>query len=448
MRKYLFALSAVIAAFMAPAGIHATTVPTDMYVEPGTHSCVVTWNDDDNSAWNLRYRLYSEEPAEPVLLHSLSGTAYSGSYADITLSAPWGGVNTRAGNGAIYIKNNYNGVATGYITYTIPEGYINATFTLMIKTVSGNYGVGNVTAYTPQTASVGHDFSGGETYRWLVTASSGEKITIYSTDTSYSPDMALIAVYSGNATGAKAADWTYVNNLTKTEYTIEGLELGTEYEVQVQAIGDDGTLSDWCRSDVFMTLDEEPFVTPVHILGDIDDQAWAPDAGTKMEYDPETELYTATIHVEDGRTFGFSTELDVDDQGGWNYLLPYRFGPESDGVLTLTDENLGKQLTLTFDNWGDVRALIEGDYEVTVSLEQNYIIICKIEPEYQKGDVNKDGFVNITDAIDLIGIILNQNTFEETDHFSPTAADMNNDGFITITDAINLIDYLISTVNP
>ena len=93
MRKYLYALSAVIAALMAPAGIHATTVPTDMYVEPGTRTCLVTWNDDDNSAWNLRYRLYSEEPAEPVLLHSLSGTAYSGSYADITLPAPWGGVN-------------------------------------------------------------------------------------------------------------------------------------------------------------------------------------------------------------------------------------------------------------------------------------------------------------------------------------------------------------------
>lgn len=189
--------------------------------------------------------------------------------------------------------------------------------------------------------------------------SSGEKITVYSTDNDYSPDITLIEVYAGDATGAKlrASTWTYVNNLDKTVYTIEDLELGTDYEVQVQAIGDDGILSDWTRPDVFTTLDEEPVVTPVHILGEIDDQYWAPDIGTKMVYDPENELYTATVYAEADRTFGFSTQLDDNgDMGGWNYLLPYRFGPEGvDGIFLLTDEYLGQRLPLTFDNWGNVR---------------------------------------------------------------------------------------------
>lgn len=407
MKKILFVLSGAIVALMASVGINATTVPTDMYVEPGTHSCLVTWEDEDNSAWNLRYRLYSEEPEEPVLLHSLTGTAYTGSYADITLPAPWGGVNTRAGNGAIYIKNNYNGVATGTLTYTIPEGYTNATFTLMIKSGSGNYGVGNFTVYTPQTAAVGHTFTGGETYRWQVTASSGEKITVYSTDANYSPDIALIAVYY-----VPTIEWTYVNNLTKTEYTIEGLEISTDYEVQVQAIGDNGTLSDWTRPDVFTTLDEEPIVPTVHILGDVDDQVWASDAGTKMVYDPETELYTATVHIEADATFGFTTEIDANDElGGWNYVNLYRFGPEIDGEgpFELTNDRLGQELPLSWDwdHFSDVHVLSTGDYEITVSLEQSYVIIGKVSgTEIKRGDVNGSGGVDMDDLTALINYLL------------------------------------------
>ena len=38
---------------------------------------------------------------------------------------------------------------------------------------------------------------------------------------------ALMGVYTGDATarGPRAQEWTYVNNLNKTEYTIEGLEM-------------------------------------------------------------------------------------------------------------------------------------------------------------------------------------------------------------------------------
>lgn len=448
MKKFLFLLSGVIVAFAASAGTNANravSVPYNMYVDPGTHSCLVTWEDDDNSAWNLRYRLYSEEPEEPVLLHSLSGSAYTGNYTDITLPAPWGGVNTRGGNGAIYIKNNYNGVATGTLTYTIPEGYTNATFTLMVTSSTNGYGTGNVTAYTPQTAAVGHNFSGGETFKWLVTASSGEKITMYSTANNYSPDMSLIAVYYGDATGSKsrAYEWTYVNNLTKTEYNIEDLEMETDYEVQVQAIGDNGALSDWCRPDVFTTLAEEPIIPTVHILGEVNDQAWSPFAGTKMEYDPETETYTATVHAEEGASFGFTTEIDDNgDMGGWNYILPYRFGPESVGEFYLTEERIGQTLTLSYDLFSDVYILTTADYEVTVSLERRYIIIGKVaEPEhgFDLGDVDHDYSVSIADVSVLIDYLLGN-----IDTICPICADVDKDGEVSIADVSELIDMLLN----
>ena len=286
----------------------------------------------------------------------------------------------------------------------------------------------------------------------MVTASSGEKITITTPDAQYSPSIALMGVYTGDATarGARAQEWTYVNNLNKTEYTIEGLEMGTEYEVQVQAIGNNGALSDWCRPDVFTTLDEEPYVPSVHILGDIDDQYWSPDAGTKMVYDPETETYSATIHVEENRTFGFSTELDQDDLGGWNYLLPYRFAPVMDGrYLELTDEYLGQAIPLSFDNDGEIRVLKTADYEVTVSLEEQYIIIGKVpgsEP-LLIGDVNKDGKITITDVTVLINALLNNAQNVETDNYDPAAADVDFDSKISITDVTALVNYLLSNSN-
>ena len=75
MKKRLSILSGVIVAFVASIGINATTVPENLYVEPGTNSCDVRWDDDENSAWNLRYRLFTDETGDPVMLHSLTGRA-------------------------------------------------------------------------------------------------------------------------------------------------------------------------------------------------------------------------------------------------------------------------------------------------------------------------------------------------------------------------------------
>jgi hypothetical protein len=214
------------------------------------------WTDATPAANVASYTLEvnPKDVAVPVeLLGSLDGTSYTGSYHDITLTAPWGGIGVRGGNGAIYTKNNYNNVATGMITFTIPEGYNNATFTLMVKTASTSDGDGNITAATPQTAALGHNFSSGETYYWLLTASSGEMITIYSTDASFSPDIVRIEVYSGNATVASLrANETVTENggrlitgIADKFYTVENLAAQGTFLYRVKALYLDGTESDW-----------------------------------------------------------------------------------------------------------------------------------------------------------------------------------------------------------
>ena len=62
-----------------------------------------------------------------------------------------------------------------------------------------------------------------------------------------------------------------------------------------------------------------------------------------------------------------------------------------------------------------------------------------IVPIEDVGDVNADGLFNISDAIDLINILLNDET-----PMSPALADVNLDGYINISDAMALINRLIS----
>ena len=174
-------------------------------------SFTANWTHDVDASTVSSYTLYGtltaqpggDEPGGATLLGSLDGSNYTGSYASITLTSPWGGSNVKAGNGAIYTKNTTSwwssSTTRGYITYTIPSGYSNATFTIMITTANNSYGAGNITVKSSKTSAVGHTFVKGETYAWTVTGSAGDVITIYSTDSSYSPDMTLISVYAGTA---------------------------------------------------------------------------------------------------------------------------------------------------------------------------------------------------------------------------------------------------------
>lgn len=215
------------------------------------------WTDETPTFNVSSYTLeVTPKVIEPVLLHSLNGTAYTGSYADITLTAPWGGERVRGGQGAIYFRNNYDGDGIyGNITYTIPEGYTNATFTLKLTSGSdATNGKGNFTVATPQTAAVGHQFAAGETYYWVVTASSGEMITITTTDDRYSPDIALVEVYTGDASANTlmaveqgGADSRLITEIEPGQlfYTVKDLTEGGTFLYRVKALYIDGSESDW-----------------------------------------------------------------------------------------------------------------------------------------------------------------------------------------------------------
>ena len=233
-----------------------------------TSSFRADWTDQTSSSNVSSYTLQvdgegsSTPSTEVTLLGTINGSNYTGSYKSITLSSPWGGTNVKGGNSAVYTSGS-----SGKITFTIPSGYSsNTTFSVQITTVSGTYGSGNITVKSTQTSAVGHSFSKGETYTWTVTGKTGDVITIYSTDSSYSPDMSLIKVYAGNINlnASETGDATSrtITGITNKYYTVSNLTAGATYNYKVKAIYTDGTVSAWSNTQSVTLSEEQQTATP------------------------------------------------------------------------------------------------------------------------------------------------------------------------------------------
>jgi hypothetical protein len=220
------------------------------------------WTDQTNENYVLSYTLEvsakavePEPEPEPELLNSIDGTTYTTQgYQAVNLTAPWSGNNVYGGYGAIYFRNATHQSATtdGYIKYTIPAGYENKTFTLKLTTASGQYGSGRFVVGSTQTAAVEYSMSTASTHSWVVTGSTGDVITITSPEDQYSPDIAKIEVWSGNATASKlmaneTGNTTYrlITDITDKFYIVENLAAEGTFLYKVKALYLDGTESDW-----------------------------------------------------------------------------------------------------------------------------------------------------------------------------------------------------------
>ena len=228
-----------------------TYVPQMLHVDDayiGVTRFRADWTDETSAEYVESYTLEVSTRPAVELLATLDGSQYPDSYQSTTLAAPWSGNGVMVGNSAYYFNNYSN---DGYIAFTVPDGYTDDLFTMQITTVSGTYGSGNLTVGSNQTQAVGHQFSAGTTYTWYVTASAGEKITITSTDSYFSPDMAMIKVYAGDVNEMNMlrtveegdANYRLITGITDKSYIVRDLtEFGTFY-YKVKALYTDGTES-------------------------------------------------------------------------------------------------------------------------------------------------------------------------------------------------------------
>lgn len=163
----------------------------------------------------------------------------------------------------------------------------------------------------------------------------------------------------------------------------------------------------------------QPEPEQVFILGEVNDKSWAANDGVEMTTE-DGMTFTADVTF-DGRGnsgenyFSFSTKLAEDnDDGGWSYIAPYRFGAVSDGDYWFDDSQLGNSISLTSTNGQSIR-IMEGDYTLTVNLEDMTLTITQQSSNYLVGDVNADGVVDVSDINILVNIILGSDNADNYD---------------------------------
>lgn len=241
----------ILSSFTTPS---PCTTPTDISVADITPaSAVVNWQGTSD-AYNLKYRrlpvstdatvvltvgdVWEDGTGYQMLLDS-DATAY-GSFIEVDMSdEDYSQFEYKIPENADGSLTTQNIVFNSSVSITIPAGTYDWYITNpspeqdKIFIASSN---GNVSGRQDN-----YQFESGKRYEFTVSLG-GEHDRV-------DVDITTIASPSGSVT--EDEPWTLVENVT-SPYTINGLDAETMYEVEVQAVCDDGTNSQWCRS-IFTT---------------------------------------------------------------------------------------------------------------------------------------------------------------------------------------------------
>ena len=142
----------------------------------------------------------------------------------------------------------------------------------------------------------------------------------------------------------------------------------------------------------------------VYVFGDVNNYEWDPTQGIQMVY--AEGIYTATVNAtkREGQEYayvGFTKKLaDTESETPWDDIEAYRFGPESEGAFVMTKELLGTECALATNGSYESIALPEGEWTITVNLENNKFTVNgewpvdTVVPEPYTGEVYILGEVN------------------------------------------------------
>ncbi len=178
----------------------------------------------------------------------------------------------------------------------------------------------------------------------------------------------------------------------------------------------------------------------VYVLGNINTTGWAPNNGFEMTTN-NGEKYTATINFVDPyggySYFSFTTAL-ASSATAWAEIAGNRMGATTSNYL-ISEDRLGTNLTVVAGE--NAFRIPTGKYNLTLYLSQGILVVDKwTEPTpFMRGDVDMDGFVNISDVTVLIDYLLSGNA----QGISLENADCDQDNSILISDVTALIDYLL-----
>ena len=260
----------------------APVMPENLTVNPPATTADVTWENTTDPFFNLRYREYkpstaqqfnwgfeNEEEIAGWRLYDADGDGYNWRI-DNNAS------NAHSGNASIVSDSYYSGVRTPDNWLFSPVVPLNGTLTFWSKNYATNY-LDHFVVYAAVGDAEDVDVDNLEAFVPV-----SDVITPAATWGQYTIDLSqfegamgrfafrhfdcsdLWRVYVDDITlyvpGDDENEWIVVEGIQGNEFTIEGLNPETTYEVEVQAVSANGRTSDWTESVLFTTLEagEEP----------------------------------------------------------------------------------------------------------------------------------------------------------------------------------------------
>ena len=283
----------------------APVMPTNLTADPAATTADLAWDNDHDPVFNLRYRVYNPNVAQNIHWSAeddedLSDWMIWDADGD---GNDWGITsfdNAPDGANIFYSASYYNYSALDPDNWLItPEARMGGTLTFWAASYydswPDNFAVYIIPDIDDETTWV-------EVYPETTATAAGQYYTVdlstyegvarigFRHFDSYNQYYLFLDDINVVVPGDEPNEWIYVEGVEGTDYVLEGLDPETTYEVQVQAIGEDGRLSEWTESTIFTTL----------AGGNLDGRCLAPNSNYVIS---GTETATVTIiNREEGAT--------------------------------------------------------------------------------------------------------------------------------------------------
>jgi len=323
---------------------------------------------------------------------------------------------TTEGQSAMVVKNVEN---LGYGNYRVAIGvtgpdfknYALYTINVTRNPLTGKaYVMGTVNGNT-WAANVGYEMTAGENNVYtarITTTGSADGYDYFSFTTQLANDADGWDGIKGFRTGAESADLLIDDSNLGTALSLTDWGIYNSFKI---AAGEWDLTLDLNNKTLTVSKVFNPITGKVYILGEVNDNGgWHANKGVEMTTEDQ-KIYTAEVTTAGNKSFyyfSFTTELaENDDTGGWNYILPYRFGAFGDTDMPdylITGNALNTPLNL--GEFGKTRAygLEAGKWNFTLDMEARTLTVTK-KPAL-RGDVNNDGSVDVGDVNILVNILL------------------------------------------
>ena len=309
------------------------TTPENLTADPDVTTADIAWDDTDDAAWNLRYRVYNPNTAKNYTW---------GAEAD---EEPWTFIDADE-DGYTWMTTGYAGAHGGsnvfwsfsyYSYYSFepdnwmisPEVPLNGTLSLWGQNYLASYPDSftvYVTTGDPEDldsyVAISDFLTPGtdwEEYTFDLTGYQGQKghIAIRHYDC-YDQYYLFIDDITLTIPGDPEGEWTYVYGLSEPNYLIEGLDPETTYEVQVQAYNENQVESNWTESTIFTTKAQQ--VVPT-------EQTAAPS----ISADTQIGIHAYFVTITESEPSDLYYRYCKDD-GEWSDWILY------DGVLAFEED--------------------------------------------------------------------------------------------------------------